>query len=111
MFSPQRNVESENTANFTFHQSGAFHQNEKRFRRCCAIALAIEKAGQKSYSWAGGFKAASAKMIDEYMYNLPVIPATSIQEIKYRLQPFVSYVPDGTCLDDAHGFVEGWGKL
>jgi hypothetical protein len=29
-------------------------------------------------------------MIDEYMDELPVIPATSVQEIKNRLQPFVA---------------------
>jgi hypothetical protein len=28
-------------------------------------------------------------MIDEYMDNLPVFPATSVHEIKNRLQPFV----------------------
>ena len=28
-------------------------------------------------------------MTDEYMEMLPVIPATSVQEIKNRLRPFV----------------------
>jgi hypothetical protein len=28
-------------------------------------------------------------MIEEYMDKSPVIPATSVQEIKNRLQPFV----------------------
>ena len=60
-------------------------------------------------------------MIDEYMDNLPVIPATSAQEIKNRLQPFVeggvdrlivSYVPaTEPVIDDGHRFVEAWGKL
>jgi hypothetical protein len=59
---PQRNVASETTANFTFQQSEVFHQNEKKFRRCCDIAPAIEKVGQKSYSWAGEFTAASAML-------------------------------------------------
>ena len=60
-------------------------------------------------------------MIDEYMDQLPVIPATSVQEIKNRLQPFVDagvdrlivpYVPVmEPVIDDAHGFVDAWGKL
>lgn len=33
--------------------------------------------------------AAGAKMADEYMNKLLVIPATSVQEIKDRLEPFV----------------------
>lgn len=60
-------------------------------------------------------------MIDEYLDNLPVIPATSVQEIKNRLQPFVDagvdrfivpYVPvTEPVMDDAHRFVDAWGKL
>lgn len=60
-------------------------------------------------------------MIDEYLDNLPVIPATSVQEIKNRLQPFVEAAADRLIvfdvpvtepvIDDAHGFVEAWGKL
>ena len=51
---------------------------------------------------AGGFKAAATKMTDAYMDKLPVIPATSVKEIKERLKPFaeagatrlvVPYVP------------------
>ena len=38
---------------------------------------------------AGGFKAAATSVTDEYMDKLPVIPATSIKEVKDRLQPFV----------------------
>jgi alkanesulfonate monooxygenase SsuD/methylene tetrahydromethanopterin reductase-like flavin-dependent oxidoreductase (luciferase family) len=38
---------------------------------------------------AGGFKAAATHMTDEYMDKLPVIPGTSVEEIKDRLQPFV----------------------
>ena len=59
-------------------------------------------------------------MIDEYVDNFPVIPATSIQEIKNRLLPFVEagvdrlivpYVPvTEPVIDDAHRFVEAWGK-
>jgi hypothetical protein len=60
-------------------------------------------------------------MIDESMDNLPVIPATSVQEIENWLQPFVDagvdqlivpYVPvTEPVIDDAHRFVEAWGKL
>jgi hypothetical protein len=60
-------------------------------------------------------------MIDESMDKLPVIPAASVQEIRNRLQPFmeagldrliVPYVPvTEPVIDDAHRFVEAWGKL
>jgi alkanesulfonate monooxygenase SsuD/methylene tetrahydromethanopterin reductase-like flavin-dependent oxidoreductase (luciferase family) len=69
---------------------------------------------------AGGFKAAAQHMTDDYMDKLPVIPGTSIQEIKDRLQPFkeagvtrlvVPYVPvSEPVIDDAGRFVEAWGK-
>jgi uncharacterized protein YcbK (DUF882 family) len=38
---------------------------------------------------ANGFKARAQHMTDEYMDKLPVIPGTSIKEIKERLQPFI----------------------
>ena len=60
-------------------------------------------------------------MTDEYMGKLPVIPATSVQEIKNRLLPFAEAgvdwltVPDvpvtEPVIDDGHRFVEAWGKL
>ena len=60
-------------------------------------------------------------MTDEYLGKLPVIPATSVQEIKNRLQPFAEagvdrlIVPDvpvtEPVIDDARRFVEAWGKL
>jgi hypothetical protein len=50
-----------------------------------------------------------------------VIPAISVEEIKNRLRPFVeagvdrlivAYVPVmEPVIDDAHRFVEAWGKL
>ena len=68
----------------------------------------------------GGFKAASQFMTYEYMDKLPVIPGTSIKEIKERLQPFVDagatrliipYVPvTEPVIGDARRFVEAWGK-
>jgi hypothetical protein len=58
-------------------------------------------------------------MIDEHD-KLPLIPATSVQEINNRLQPFVEasvdrlivpYLPvTELVIDDAHSFVEAWGK-
>lgn len=69
---------------------------------------------------AGGFKAASALITDAYMDKLPVIPATSVKEIKERLQPFVEagvhrlivpYVPvTEPVIEDARRFVEAWGN-
>jgi alkanesulfonate monooxygenase SsuD/methylene tetrahydromethanopterin reductase-like flavin-dependent oxidoreductase (luciferase family) len=69
---------------------------------------------------SGGFKAAEQFITDEYMDKLPVIPGTSIREIKERLQPFleagvtrliIPYVPvREPVIDDARRFVEAWGK-
>jgi alkanesulfonate monooxygenase SsuD/methylene tetrahydromethanopterin reductase-like flavin-dependent oxidoreductase (luciferase family) len=69
---------------------------------------------------AGGFKAAAQHMTDEYMDKLPVIPGTSIAEIKERLEPFreagvtrlvVPYVPvSEPVIEDARRFVEAWGN-
>ena len=60
-------------------------------------------------------------MTDDYMDKLPVIPATSVKEIKERLKPFVEagatrlivpYVPvTEPVIDDARRFVEAWGNL
>ncbi|NIM05963.1 MAG: LLM class flavin-dependent oxidoreductase, partial [Armatimonadetes bacterium] len=44
----------------------------------------IQQAFQKD-----GFKAAMAALTDAYMDRLPVIPATSISEIKEKLVPFI----------------------
>jgi len=76
---------------------------------------AIHEAFQK-----GGFKAAMGALTDEYMDKLPVIPATSIGEVKDRLQPFVEagvtrlivpYVPASEpVIDDARRFVDAWGN-
>jgi hypothetical protein len=59
-------------------------------------------------------------MTDDYMDKLPVIPGTSIKEIKERLEPFreagvtrlvVPYVPvTEPVIDDARRFVEAWGN-
>lgn len=68
----------------------------------------------------GGFKAAMTALTDEYMDKLPVIPATSIAEIKERLIPFIEagvtrlvipYVPVAEpVVDDARRFLEAWAR-
>ena len=70
---------------------------------------------------SGGFtRQMTAWLGVEYMDKLPVIPATSVKEIKERLQPFaeagatrliVPYVPvSEPVIDDARRFVEAWGN-
>jgi len=69
---------------------------------------------------AGGFKAAVQALTDAYMDKLPVIPATSIEEVRDRLAPFVEagvtrlsvpYVPAAEpAIEDARRFVEAWKK-
>ncbi len=68
----------------------------------------------------GGFKAAIQSVSDYYMDKLPVIPATSIEEVRERLVPFVEagvtrlvipYVPaTEPPIEDARRFVESWKK-
>jgi alkanesulfonate monooxygenase SsuD/methylene tetrahydromethanopterin reductase-like flavin-dependent oxidoreductase (luciferase family) len=69
---------------------------------------------------AGGFKAATAALTDDYMDKLPVIPATSAAEMRDRLAPFVEagvtrlsipYVPaTEPTWEDARRFIEAWRK-
>ena len=69
---------------------------------------------------SGGFKAAMARLTDDYMDRLPVVPATSAAEIKDRLAPFVEagvtrmvvpYVPVGEpAAEDAARFITAWGR-
>lgn len=69
---------------------------------------------------SGGFKAAMAALTDEYMDKLPVVPGTSIEEIKDKLVPFkeagatrlvTPYVPvTEPVVEDARRFLEAWGK-
>lgn len=76
----------------------------------------IQEAFQKE-----GFKAAMAAVTDAYMDKLPVIPATSISEIKEKLLPFIEaganrmiipYVPvTEPVVEDARRFLEAWGRV
>ena len=74
---------------------------------------AIQSAFQQ-----GGFKAAMGALTDAYMDKLPVIPGTSISEIKERLRPFaeagatrlvIPYVPaTEPVVEDARRFLQAW---
>ena len=76
---------------------------------------AIQAAFQK-----GGFKAAMAALTDSYMDKLPVVPGTSIEEIKEKLLPIVEagatrlvipYVPvTEPAVEDARRFLQAWGS-
>jgi alkanesulfonate monooxygenase SsuD/methylene tetrahydromethanopterin reductase-like flavin-dependent oxidoreductase (luciferase family) len=76
---------------------------------------AIQNAFQQ-----GGFKAAMGALTDAYMDSLPVIPGTSIAEIKERLLPFaeagatrlvIPYVPaTEPVVEDARRFLLAWGE-
>ena len=67
----------------------------------------------------GGFKAAMAEVKDEYMDQVPMVAATSIEEVRERLAPFVDagatrfiipYVPaTDDVVGDAMQFVRAWG--
>lgn len=80
-----------------------------------AEVAAVERAFQQ-----GGFKAAQQLITDDYMDRLPVIPGTSVKEIRERLQPFVEagvtrlivpYVPvTEPVTQDARRFIEAWGN-
>ncbi len=85
-----------------------------------ASGFAAEVAAIERAFTAGGFKAAQPLVTDEYMDRLPVIPGTSIAEIKERLLPFIDagvtrliipYVPvTEPVVDDARRFIEAWGS-
>ena len=69
---------------------------------------------------SGGFKAAMGALTDDYMDRLPVIPATSVEEIRDRLGPYVEagatrmvvpYVPvSEPAAEDAERFITAWGQ-
>src|SRR3990167_3648722 len=80
-----------------------------------AEVSAIQGAFQK-----GGFKASMAALTDDYMDRLPVVPGTSIREIKEKLLPFaeagatrlvIPYVPvTEPDVEEARRFVQAWGS-
>ncbi|MDP6558559.1 MAG: LLM class flavin-dependent oxidoreductase [Candidatus Binatia bacterium] len=85
------------------------------------MGFEIEVNGIQSAFQKGGFKAAMASLTDEYMDKLPVIPATSINEIKDKLVSFleagvtrmvIPYVPvTEPVVEDARKFIRAWGNL
>lgn len=68
----------------------------------------------------GGFKAAQTQITDAYMDKLPVIAATSIEEVREKLVPFteagttrlvIPYVPvTEPVVEDARQFIDAWEK-
>ena len=84
-----------------------------------AAGLGAEVTAVQQAFRQGGFKAAQEQITDAYMDQLPAIAATSIAEIKERLQPFaeagvtrliIPYVPaTDPVIEDARRFVEAWG--
>jgi alkanesulfonate monooxygenase SsuD/methylene tetrahydromethanopterin reductase-like flavin-dependent oxidoreductase (luciferase family) len=68
----------------------------------------------------GGFKMAMDALTDAYMDKLPVVPGTSIQQIKEKLAGFeaagvtrmiIPYVPvTEPVVEDARRFLEAWGN-
>jgi len=99
----------------TFYNIADFYSDMLKASGFEPEVLTVQEAFRK-----GGFKAAQEQITDAYMDKLPVIPATSIEEIKERLKPFVAagvtrmvvpYVPvSEPVIDDARRFVEAWGK-
>lgn len=69
----------------------------------------------------GGFKAAQQAITDDYMDRLPVIAATSVEEVRERLKPFeeagatriiVPYVPATEPVsEDAERFLRAWARV
>lgn len=69
---------------------------------------------------SGGFKAAMKALTDDYLEKQPVIAATSVEEARDRLGPFleagvtrlsIPYVPaTEPVIDDARRFIEAWRK-
>ena len=99
----------------TFYNIADHYKDLLRASGFEAEVTAIEKAFRE-----GGFRAAQPLITDEYMDRLPVIPGTSIREIKDRLAPFVEagatrlivpYVPvTEPVTDDARKFIDAWGS-
>ena len=99
----------------TFYNIADFYSDMLKASGFEPEVLTVQEAFRK-----GGFKAAQEQITDAYMDKLPVIPGTSIEEIKERLKPFVAagvtrlvvpYVPvSEPVIDDARRFVEAWGK-
>jgi alkanesulfonate monooxygenase SsuD/methylene tetrahydromethanopterin reductase-like flavin-dependent oxidoreductase (luciferase family) len=99
----------------TFYNIADFYSDMLKASGFEPEVLQVQEAFKK-----GGFKAAQEQITDAYMDKLPVIPGTSIGEIRERLKPFeeagvtrlvVPYVPvSEPVIDDAKRFVQAWGQ-
>lgn len=99
----------------TFYNIADHYRDLLKASGFAAEVAAIERAFNE-----GGFKAARQLITDDYMDRLPVIPGTSIAEIKNRLAPFVEagatrlivpYVPvTEPVVEDARRFIDAWGN-
>src|SRR5213594_2927936 len=84
------------------------------------MGFEAEVNGIQAAFQSGGFKAAMAALSDAYMDKLPVVPGTSITEIKEKLLPFkeagatrlvTPYVPvTEPVIEDARRFLQAWGN-
>ena len=113
---PDRNVARTRLRQvLTFYNIADFYSDMLKASGFEPEVLRVQEAFKK-----GGFKAGLEQITDAYMDKLPVIPGTSVAEIKERLQPFVDagvtrlvipFVPSSEPpIDDARRFVEAWGK-
>ena len=99
----------------TFYNIADHYSDMLREQGFVADVDAIQEAFRN-----GGFKAAMGALTDDYMDRLPVIPATSVAEIKDRLAPYVEagvtrmvvpYVPvSEPAAEDAGLFITAWEK-
>ena len=99
----------------TFYNIADHYSNMLRESGFGPEVTAIQEVFQRS-----GFKAAVHALTDDYMDKLPVIVATSIEEVRERLVPFVEagatrlvipYVPaTEPVIEDARRFIEDWKK-
>ena len=77
-----------------------------RHRASSRKSRAIQEAFQ-----SGGFKAAMAALTDEYMDKLPVVPGTSIKEIKERLHAVQGSRRDATGHALRAGRPSRWSRM
>lgn len=98
----------------TFYHLAAFYSDRLREMGFGAEVDAVHDAFKQ-----GGFKAAAAAISDEYIDRLPVIAATSVGEVRERLQPYpaagatrliIPYAPVGDDVAaDLATFLQQWG--
>jgi alkanesulfonate monooxygenase SsuD/methylene tetrahydromethanopterin reductase-like flavin-dependent oxidoreductase (luciferase family) len=115
-WNPDRNLARRGLRQFLTFYCVADHY----FEMLTAAGLGAEVTRAREAFQQGGFKAAQAQITDAFMDQMPAIAATSIEEIKERLQPYegtgitrlvIPYVPaTDSSVDDARRFIEAWGS-